>query len=85
MKIEELVPLLADGWLCYNRGDWYWFEEDHKPKVNRINWWWEWKEGDKEYYDDGYRIIDWFLREPLAPAKAWTKSLMHIKDGKVVK
>lgn len=85
MKIEELVPLLADGWICYNGGRWLWFPEEHKPHVNRITWRWEWKEKDKEYYDDGEIIVDVYFRYYLAPAKAWTKSLMHIKDGKVVK
>lgn len=37
IKIEQLLPLLKSGWVCYNGlGDWLWFR--WKPKNEFLYW-----------------------------------------------
>lgn len=70
IRIEQLIPLLKDGWVAMDRcGDWYFYK--HKPSVNTYG---EWK-------GDGCEQLGGFYIESV---EEWTESLIEIKDGKRV-
>ena len=73
IKIEQLIPLLNDGWVAMDEsGAWGWFEEEPYAAAWSPVW----------YADDCENEI--FQGFDIEPVEDWTDSLIEIKDGKAV-
>lgn len=85
IKIEDLAPILHDGWIVYDGFNSFYrfFDELYKPVFHCRDRSWYWTDG--AHFDYGARINEYYLRDYIMPLKSWTKSLIHIKNGKVVK
>ena len=72
IKIEDLIPLLKEGWVAMDKyGSWVWYSQ--KPTKNVRGEMWE-KKPD-EVWIVLYPIFD------IAPAEDWTQSLIKVKHN----
>ena len=69
IKIEDLIPLLREGWVAMDaNGEWWWYEERPFTNTELLQWYGEKRRTDK--------IQDAF---DIEPAEDWTQSLIKIE------
>lgn len=72
IKIEDLIPLLREGWVAMDKsGEWVWFER--KPTHSLTDDMWTKQSVNKSRWRTLSLMFD------IAPADDWTKSLIKIE------